>query len=485
MAIMESCPFLEEANALTGHLPPSDREEVRYVCAAVLSLYHDQIMPLFRRVRRRCAELAVGLKDLGPEGDGVFFSDLITRFPSVFVGEDPQSLCPKTGIFLIERPVWFHGWVCVHVARSSFPMVVWVELHAYIVDVIRRRARDAHRMKGGRYGMSWCLRNLAPSCVSLFSLGKLCHLIQFGIQLGMLKFKHDFLLPVATCPVGTEHDSSISRPGVIATLPELHFYLQGVLKKQADGAMYLSQLKCALMFSYKKEISPTVFGFSKLSDLILVACHNVCRLYRYGSRQVKLVLNGYEPASEDNCERVVPHPERPSGMFPSSTQETELDLCKDVTDFAADPMKFLSDLALRHSNLTYAFLERKDEFLKQRLACHSKNERRTLASMLSEQDSAQRRRKELVAGWKLLEYDPQISSEIMHLCYKTLQQDSTQPWSNRITASFVAMDGLFNEAPEGSEVTRLLDVCLAESAHAASESTQCMFNRVFRVLVSA
>ncbi|KAH0481588.1 MAG: hypothetical protein KVP17_001649 [Porospora cf. gigantea B] len=238
-------------------------------------------------------------------------------------------------------------------------------------------------------------------------------------------------------------------------------------------------------FRYKKEISPTVFGFSKLSDLILVACHNVCRLYRYGSRQVKLVLNGYEPASEDNCERVVPHPERPSGMFPSSTQETELDLCKDVTDFAADPMKFLSDLALRHSNLTYAFLERKDEFLKQRLACHSKNERRTLASMLSEQDSAQRRRKELVAGWKLLEYDPQISSEIMHLCYKTLQQDSTQPWSNRITASFVAMDGLFNEAPEGSEVTRLLDVCLAESAHAASESTQCMFNRVFRVLVSA
>ena len=207
---MESCPFLEEANALTGHLPPSDREEVRYVCAAVLSLYHDQIMPLFRRVRRRCAELAVGLKDLGPEGDGVFFSDLITRFPSVFVGEDPQSLCPKTGIFLIERPVWFHGWVCVHVARSSFPMVVWVELHAYIVDVIRRRARDAHRMKGGRYGMSWCLRNLAPSCVSLFSLGKLCHLIQFGIQLGMLKFKHDFLLPVATCPVGTEHDSSVS-----------------------------------------------------------------------------------------------------------------------------------------------------------------------------------------------------------------------------------------------------------------------------------
>ena len=207
---MESCPFLEEANSLTGHLPSSDREEVRHVCAAVLSLYHDQIMPLFRRVRRRCAELGVGVKDLGVEGDSVFFSDLITRFPSVFVSEDPQSLCPKTGIFLIERPAWFHGWVCVHVARSSFPMVVWIELHSYIVEVIRRRARDAYRMKGGRYGMSWCLRNLTPSAVSLFSLGKLCHLIQFGIQVGMLKFKHDFLLPVATCPVGTEHDSSVS-----------------------------------------------------------------------------------------------------------------------------------------------------------------------------------------------------------------------------------------------------------------------------------
>lgn len=271
---------------------------------ALLSLYWDQIKPSEIDIVRRIAEIRNDtIQRLTSSSDLVFVCD-----PSKYlVSRDPSG---KHVVELREPPSWFLGWVDPADTDVDFPAEAKIGLSHFLVCASSSRhpsedTGERYEFKGGRYGLA---RRLQESVLQLYlpenpgicepcreflesiqfmSLGRVCQLVQWGINTGLIRYEDNFLMP-AVCsklpsaalaaklfpalPIGS---SSNKHPSIgipiteeISSLAQLEELIERLCRDHDVYELPLSQLKKRLICEYAIVLNPSRLGFVKISDVV-------------------------------------------------------------------------------------------------------------------------------------------------------------------------------------------------------------------------
>lgn len=270
---------------------------------AILSLYWDQIRPSDLDIIRRIAEIRKDpIQRTAPEPDSAFVCDPI----KYLVSKDSSG---RYVVEFREPPSWFLGWVDPADPESPFPVGVREGLvHCILCLSLRRRSSEdpgePYQFKGGRYGLARRLQELVldlydPSCpvpcescrdffesIQFLSLGRLCQLVQWGINMGIVRYEDNLLQPAASCKVPSAALASKLFPSLpigpcitkntvtapisqeIQSLQELEEYLERLCRDSHASELPLSQVKKRLISEYAIVLNPSRLGFVKISDVV-------------------------------------------------------------------------------------------------------------------------------------------------------------------------------------------------------------------------
>ncbi|EAN31836.2 OST-HTH Associated domain protein [Theileria parva strain Muguga] len=147
---------------------------VNYLKQTLVSLYKDQIMPIYFNVRGRFIEF--NTEEIPPE----HIMDLCKRKPDIFNVVSNGSL-NETFIYLVEEPSWFVKWVDRNDLRDIYPAEMWDQFFQFI-----KNYKDEHGNEyfpGSIYGMSRTMQEHNLPFLEGMSLGTICHIIQLAIRL--------------------------------------------------------------------------------------------------------------------------------------------------------------------------------------------------------------------------------------------------------------------------------------------------------------
>ncbi|UKK02729.1 hypothetical protein MACK_002825 [Theileria orientalis] len=145
-----------------------------YLRQTLLSLYRDQIMPVYFNVRGRFLEF--NKDEIAPE----HIIDICIRKPDVFNVISNGSL-NETYIYLVDEPKWFIGWVDRNDLTDLYSTDVWEQFFDFIKGYKDEEGNE--QFPGSIYGMSKVMRNLKLPFIEGMSLGTICHIIQLAIRL--------------------------------------------------------------------------------------------------------------------------------------------------------------------------------------------------------------------------------------------------------------------------------------------------------------
>ncbi|KAJ1609691.1 hypothetical protein OJ253_1497 [Cryptosporidium canis] len=159
------------------------------------------------------------------------------------------------------------------------------------------KSHDLHRyqFKGGRYGVALEIYKAKISNLESLSLGELSHLVQLAINMGILQYENNVLKPRCTCTKiaaaaltvdidqieseGVPVDKSKLQMKSSNNLTKLKYELHEILTMYPNGIL-LSLLKRLYNTYWGKKLSPTVFGYTHISTLLLSdELKQICRLY--------------------------------------------------------------------------------------------------------------------------------------------------------------------------------------------------------------
>ncbi|UKJ89735.1 hypothetical protein MACJ_002989 [Theileria orientalis] len=145
-----------------------------YLKQTLLSLYRDQIMPVYFNVRGRFLEF--NNDDIAPE----HIIDICIRKPDVFNVISNGSL-NDTYIYLVDEPEWFIGWVDRNDLTDVYSTEVWEQFFDFIKGYKDEEGNE--QFPGSIYGMSKVMRKLKLPFIEGMTLGTICHIIQLAIRL--------------------------------------------------------------------------------------------------------------------------------------------------------------------------------------------------------------------------------------------------------------------------------------------------------------
>uniref|UniRef100_A0A7S1KEK2 HTH OST-type domain-containing protein n=1 Tax=Vitrella brassicaformis TaxID=1169539 RepID=A0A7S1KEK2_9ALVE len=167
---------------------------------------------------------------------------------------------------------------------------------------------EQYEFRGGRYGMAKKLKADGPVCLRYYTLGQLSHIVQLAISQGLVAYENDVLQPVATCKGLVSaiflNESQDNRPAV-TSVDEVKQKMRKLLAEN-NREVLLSQLKYKFSHMYGQVLNPVMFGYTKLSDMLVEKCQDVCRLYRHGGRHVIVHDTSYSPPENEQCVELVP-----------------------------------------------------------------------------------------------------------------------------------------------------------------------------------
>ncbi|OII73914.1 uncharacterized protein cubi_02716 [Cryptosporidium ubiquitum] len=153
-----------------------------------------------------------------------------------------------------------------------------------------------YQFKGGRYGVAMEIHKAKISQLENLSLGELSHLVQLAINGGILQYENNVLKPRCTCvkiaaaalSVDVDQiesneaptdDSNCPATTINNNLIDLKYKLNEILIMYPNGIL-LSLLKRFFNTYWGKKLSPTVFGYTHISTLLLSdELKQTCRLY--------------------------------------------------------------------------------------------------------------------------------------------------------------------------------------------------------------
>jgi len=276
-----------DCNARTAELT-----EVEIV-AAVESLYTDELKPFGRILRKRLSEL----------GMDVSIGDLLIACTQCLLLSVQSENGGDWSVFRIGLAPTF---VDVYSARDEYPPDLWAQLESHFDTC----PGSELALPGGRYS---CAQELAAMpFFAGFSLGRICHVVQLALsQKKILGYRGGAIVPYALSQtLVKEHCAKlhrayrISEEGRVSTpshrLPPVTWdgartRLRELLEESAAvadvassgrGILPLSHVKRLFRSRFGVELSETMLGYSKLSELLQDArFHDLCT--------VELQMHGY------------------------------------------------------------------------------------------------------------------------------------------------------------------------------------------------
>lgn len=255
------------------------------VMLSIESLYADELKPFGRILRKRVAEriaIEEGVAWVPGSEENlpiVSIADLL----SICEGNDRVSIEPEAGgdwcALLLDRP---RSFVDVYCPDDIYPSSTWEDFEQYLLA-----QRDDMSLPGGRYS---CAQVLQLRNLQFFhgrSLGQLCHIVQLAISkkklLGYLNgaivpyrksqsmVKEQCAMRAEPCAISNQVMGDTRAE--IADLETARRCMRVLLDNAAltndgVGTIPLSNVKRFLRSKFNVELSETMLGHSKLSDLL-------------------------------------------------------------------------------------------------------------------------------------------------------------------------------------------------------------------------
>lgn len=245
------------------------REQAQ-VISAVESLYRDEIMPQYMLVLRRLREMynlawrpqqlrmlctTMPQLDIHDEGRaGRRFNILLKQPP------------PGTGFFVNETDV-----------EDPYPEWLWQQIAKFLEKEARRTWPNV-RWPGSRYEFSKWIQTQVR-CLKGYSLGRVCHMTQLGIQKRqLLGYRQGSMVPYTLSDDYKKFKNAmLRRPGpgqltsggdCITSWDEVGALLRTMLI-ESGGTVQLSSLKALFKKRFHRELSESALGHTKLSELVL------------------------------------------------------------------------------------------------------------------------------------------------------------------------------------------------------------------------
>lgn len=266
------------------------------VVAAVESLYADELKPFGRILRKRIAELAVVAGTHGITTTWVPGSE--ENLPDVDI-KHLKATCDESRCITVEpeeggdwsaiindRPQSF---VNVYSPNDHYPDEMWESAAAYFEAI---EEKDMY-LPGGRYSCAQALQGKGLPFLVGRSLGEICHVVQLAIsQRKILGYSNGAVVPYARSqskvkeqcatylqPCSTSNQAAAAPSGNVPAMPMatwevarrcLRDILDSAPKAEEGGerSVPLSNVKRLFRSRYQTELSETMLGHSKLSELL-------------------------------------------------------------------------------------------------------------------------------------------------------------------------------------------------------------------------
>lgn len=261
------------------------------VIRAMESLYSDQLKPFGRILRKRVAEHACGIAveklyvgpncafDPLPEIDMDHLHSVCENCD--FITTKSEEGGDWSAVFL-ERPPVF---IDIYSLEDTYSPELWTGAEAYFKGLTGQNML----LPGGRYACAQALRSRKPGFLIDCTLGQVCHIVQLAISprkiLGycngaVVPYSHSQSMMKEQCAERQQPCANSGGQGrgdlaeiPLATWELVRTYLIDILKSASKvegerGMVPLSNIKRLFRSRYHTELSETMLGHSRLSDML-------------------------------------------------------------------------------------------------------------------------------------------------------------------------------------------------------------------------
>jgi hypothetical protein len=258
-----------------GKVPPltPGAEEI---VAAVASLYLDQLKPFGRILRKRIAERHAADDTIVQNGP-VLADVNIAHLRGVCEGCPTLKVEPEEGgdwsVTLFGCPATF---VDIYDPVDAYSEQMWASFTEYL----EKAPPEDTTLPGGRYSCARTLLSRGLACLANRTLGQVCHIVQLAISdrkvLGYLNgavvpyersqsmMKEKCALQQQACANMCAEAASLE----FATWESGRTCLKTILSESSTDNVPLSNIKRMFRSQFQLELSETVLGHSKLSELL-------------------------------------------------------------------------------------------------------------------------------------------------------------------------------------------------------------------------
>jgi len=271
-----------QAPAPKNGKPPALTPEAHEVIAAVASLYMDELKPFGRLLRKRLAERYATNK--GEAANDSALPDVdVQHLRSVCEACTQLDLQPEeAGDWSVTLIGCVAKFIDVYSHDDPYSEDMWVQA----ADYFENADKDEMTLPGGRYSCAQALLSRGLSFLQGRTLGAVCHIVQLAIsqkkQLGYLNgsvvsySRSQSMMKEKCAAQGSAlapSQEAVDLP--FATWDTARTCLRKVLEDAAvekeqrgPGMIPLSNVKRAFRSTFQLELSETMLGHSKLSELL-------------------------------------------------------------------------------------------------------------------------------------------------------------------------------------------------------------------------
>lgn len=241
---------------------------VRDVVAAMEEMYADELKPVSKLLRRRVFDRVNGSQTAGVEVINVDVRGLkavCIACPLITLeAVDKGDWCA----LLVGRPCLF---VDCSITSDPYSASIWASFKRFFEGP----QGCSLNLVGGRTAAAEALRNQNLPDFAGFSLGRLCHIVELALtQKSILGYKNGAIVPYKLSDRAVKEQSALQqRPCAasqqqVATLQVARLCLQQLLQEAPSGSLPLPNVKRLFTARFNIQLSETVFGHSKVSDLL-------------------------------------------------------------------------------------------------------------------------------------------------------------------------------------------------------------------------
>jgi hypothetical protein len=237
------------------------------VVAAMEGLYSDELKPVSKLLRKRIFDrINFGATAGTLDVDMRVLRAMCSACQQLTLREDDRG---DWCAFFAERQAEF---VDVNDTCDPYPATMWADFTHYC----NSPHGESLSWSGGRSAAAEALRDLQLECFAGLSLGRLSHIIELGLtEKKLLGYKNGAIVVYKMSERALKEQSAtqqqpcaVSNNMQVATLEMARAGLKQLLQEAPSGSLPLPNVKRLFASQFNMQLSETVFGHSKVSDLL-------------------------------------------------------------------------------------------------------------------------------------------------------------------------------------------------------------------------